>query len=79
MLTGSYSNPHACATVAEAFELGRAEAGTFRAFEAREAISCWKSARTEHGHTSYYGAENIRKSIAYWLGVLKQRRAVILP
>jgi hypothetical protein len=69
----SYSNPHECATVGEAFELGRHEAGVFRSFEAREAIANWRAAASDHAETSYFGAANIRKSRAYWLGVLRTK------
>lgn len=45
-----------------------------RALEVREAVRDWRTAASDHGHASYYGASHIRLMRAYWLGRLRAMR-----
>lgn len=69
----SIVNPHALESTAAAYEAGRQGAGASfcPARDVRAAIASWTGALTDHGHTSYYGLESIRKSRAYFLGLAR--------
>ncbi len=64
-------NPHDAATVADAYDAGRSGVGAayHPARTIREASDSWMPARFMHEHTSYFGATNVRKSCAYFLGL----------
>lgn len=69
-------DPHKAASVEDAWKAGRSGTGgemytrSFRGErELREAITSWAEARYQHEHTSYFGVEAIRKSLAYFLGL----------
>lgn len=71
-------NPHE-GTIAEAYAAGFELRGYYPErmtdFEVAEAIENWKDALSDHGHVSFWGRENIRKSIAYFLGIARRKRA----
>ena len=64
-------NPHTAETVAEAYAAGRNGVGAYwhPARSVRDATTSWMTARNMHEHTSYFGAYNVRKSAAYFLGL----------
>ena len=70
-------NPHAAGSVSDAYAAGRAGVGATycRWYDVRDAIDSWTSAQGDHGHTSYWGVVNIRKSRAYFLGLARYWRS----
>lgn len=69
-------NPHELSSVGEAMrrglEDGCAYLAHYSSHEAqrilRDARASWRRAEVDHAEVSYYGAENIRKSRAYFIG-----------
>jgi hypothetical protein len=45
-------------------------------FEVKEIVKDWRTAQTDHGSVSYYGADKVRIRRAYWIGVLRTLRFV---
>lgn len=63
-----YANGYALNDDVAAYRESRSRAGIEGA---KDAVRSWRRAASDHGHTSYYGAETISHYRAYWLGVAR--------